>query len=208
MTLREIFSSSWIIPSFEKRWKTSESEWIFVGFIILDPSKVLMSNFHYSYIMYIVSKYWSRSLEIVVYRLRQPLLWCKKTWWFVSWFPTRPEILWYVRLPKRKFPYSERDQKVLGKMEDETHGVPIGEFIGLWPKMNTTAKGLPRTSPRHKDCKSCLFEKQMQIAQIRSENHQIYSLNLIKTSLSPYMTSATFQQTVVIQLLMETNKKL
>ena len=93
-------------------------------------------------------------------------------------------------------------------MEDETHGVPIGEFIGLWPKMNTTAKGLLRTSLRHKDCKSCLFEKQMQIAQIRSENHQIYSLNLIKTSLSPYMISATFQQTVVIQLLMETNKKL
>ena len=97
---------------------------------------------------------------------------------------------------------------MLGKMEDETHGVPIEEFIGLWPKMNTTAKGLPRTSLRHKDCKSCLFEKQMQIAQIRSENHQIYSLNLIKTSLSPYMISATFQQTVVIQLLMETNKKL
>ena len=71
-------------------------------------------------------------------------------------------------------------------MEDETHGVPIGEFIGLWPKMNTTAKGVTRTSLRHKDCKSCLFEKQMQIAQIRSENHHIYSLNLIKTSLSPY----------------------
>lgn len=88
-------------------------------------------------------------------------------------------------------------------MEDETHGVPIEEFIGLWPKMNTTAKGLPRTSLRHKDCKSCLFEKQMQIAQIRSENHQIYSLNLIKTSLSPYMISATFQQTVVIQLLIK-----
>ena len=47
-------------------------------------------------------------------------------------------------------------------MEDETHGVPIEEFIGLWPKMNTIAKGLPRTSLRHKDCKSCLFEKQMQ----------------------------------------------
>ena len=93
---------------------------------------------------------------------------------------------------------------MLGKMEDETHGVPIEEFIGLWPKMNTTAKGLPRTSLRHKDCKSCLFEKQMQIAQIRSENHQIYSLNLIKTSLSPYiMISATFQQTVVIQLLIK-----
>lgn len=85
------------------------------------------------------------------------------------------DLKYFVRLPKRRFPYSERDQKVL----------PIGEFIGLWSKMNTTAKGVPRTSLRHKDCKSCLFEKQMQIAQIRSENHQIYSLNLIKTSLSP-----------------------
>lgn len=42
---------------------------------------------------------------------------------------------------------------------------------------------------RHQDYKTCLFEKQPQMArmnQIRSENHQLYTVTLNKTSLSPY----------------------
>ncbi|CAB4020348.1 Hypothetical predicted protein, partial [Paramuricea clavata] len=31
--------------------------------------------------------------------------------------------------------YSIRNKKVLRKMKDETHGIPIQEFIGLRPKM-------------------------------------------------------------------------
>ena len=31
--------------------------------------------------------------------------------------------------------YSLTNKKVLGKMKDETHGIPIQEFVGLRPKM-------------------------------------------------------------------------
>ena len=91
-------------------------------------------------------------------------------------------------------------------MKDETHGVPIQEFVGLRPKMYSisftednkvvekkTAKGVSKIVTkrmiRHQDYKSCLFEKRPQMArmnQIRSENHQLYTVTLNKTSLSPY----------------------
>jgi hypothetical protein len=31
--------------------------------------------------------------------------------------------------------YSTENKKVLGKMKDETHGIPIQEFVGLKSKM-------------------------------------------------------------------------
>ena len=91
-------------------------------------------------------------------------------------------------------------------MKDETYGIPIEEFVGLRPKMYSilfteyskqeekkTSKGISKNVTkrkiRHEDYKTCLFEKQVQMArmnQIRSENHQIYSLTITKTSLSPY----------------------
>ena len=37
--------------------------------------------------------------------------------------------------PGEHFLYSERNKTVLEKFKDETHGVPIEEFIGLRPKM-------------------------------------------------------------------------
>lgn len=108
--------------------------------------------------------------------------------------------------PRDHFLDSARNKKVLGKMKDETHGIPNEEFIGLRPKIYSilfiedsnqvekkTAKGISKNVTkrkiRHQDYKTRLFEKQVHMArmnQIRSENHQIYSLTLIKTSLSPY----------------------
>lgn len=102
------------------------------------------------------------------------------------------------------FLYSARNKKVLEKMKDETHGVPTEEFVGLRTKMypilftednkpveKKTAKGISKNLTKRKirlqDYKTCLFEKKVQMArmnQIRSDNHQLYSLTLNKKSLS------------------------
>ena len=97
------------------------------------------------------------------------------------------------------------NKKVLGKMKDETHGIPIQEFIGLRPKMYSilytendklvekkTAKGIKKSITkrklRHANYK-CLFEKRQIMAsvnEIRNERHEIYSTKLNKIGLSPY----------------------
>ena len=91
-------------------------------------------------------------------------------------------------------------------MKDETHGVPIEEFIGLRPKMYSilytedeisiekkTAKGITKNVTkkfiRHNDYKECLFDQTIKMAsmkQIRSQSHQLYSITLNKIGLSPY----------------------
>jgi hypothetical protein len=91
-------------------------------------------------------------------------------------------------------------------MKDETHGIPIQEFVGLRPKMyyilytennkqveKKTVKGIKKSVTkrklRHADYRECLFGKRQTMAsmnQIRSESHEIYSNKLNKIGLSPY----------------------
>ena len=102
--------------------------------------------------------------------------------------------------------YNLANKKVLGKMKDETHGIPIQEFVGLRPKMHSilytendtlvkkkSAKGIKKSVTkrklRHANYKECLFEKRQTMTnmnQIRSERHEIYSIKLSKIGLSPY----------------------
>jgi len=98
------------------------------------------------------------------------------------------------------------NKKVLGKMKDETHGLAIAEFVGLRPKMYSlkyeedgkdvekkTAKGIAKNVTkrdiRHAHYKDCLFKKKRTInkmKQIRSENHELYTISINKIGLSPY----------------------
>ena len=101
----------------------------------------------------------------LVYRHRQPLLWCEDRW-FVSWFPTRPGILWHVRIPERTFPAWWEKQKSAGKNErrdpwGKMHSVlfteensPVGKKAAKSVSENVTRRKL-----WHQDYKACLFEK-------------------------------------------------
>ena len=91
-------------------------------------------------------------------------------------------------------------------MKDETHGIPIQEFVGLRPKIYSilyteneklvekeTAKGIKKSvtkrKPRHASYKECLLEKRPTAAtmnQIRNERHEIYSIKVNKIGLSHY----------------------
>jgi hypothetical protein len=98
--------------------------------------------------------------------------------------------------------YSLTNKKVLGKMKDESNGVPPTEFIGLRSKMYSllcdskekkTAKGISKSVIQshlsHNDYKKSLFEKLVYINSmqlIRSENHKMYTVSQNKISLSPF----------------------
>ena len=86
-------------------------------------------------------------------------------------------------------------------MKDETSGVPIREFIGLRSIMyiyvkndengSKTAKGIKKNIVknviRHEDYKNSLFNKTQifhKMKTIRSEKHEIYSIEINKKSLS------------------------
>ena len=101
--------------------------------------------------------------------------------------------------------YSSVNKKVLGKMKDECAGTPIAEYIGLRPKMYSIkmsndseikkAKGVKKYVVKkyikHEQYKEALFGKRTfkhEMNTIRSQGHQIYSLRMNKTSLSPLDT--------------------
>ena len=104
--------------------------------------------------------------------------------------------------PKTHPLFDSTNKKVLGKMKDETESVPPEEFVGLRSKMYSllcggtekkTAKGISKTvikkHLRHDLYRSCLGESRYMISrmtQIRSEYHQVYTIDVNKVSLSPY----------------------
>ena len=103
--------------------------------------------------------------------------------------------------------YSTANKKVLEKMKDETHTIPIGKFVGVRPKMYSimyteknkqmqkkTDKGIKKSATKNKSDmlatrSACMFEKKEIMAsmnQIFGENHRIYSNKLNKIGLRPY----------------------
>src|SRR5207245_318251 len=94
------------------------------------------------------------------------------------------------------------NKKTIGKFKDETNGQPITHFVGLRPKMyafkllnqeeKKTAKGVSRTCIKKMltfdKYREALFEtkaEKVQMTRFQVENHQIYTVVLNKTGLSP-----------------------
>ena len=95
------------------------------------------------------------------------------------------------------------NKKVVGKFKDETQGIPICEFIGLRSKMYSikldddsekkTAKGIVRNVIKkylkHENYKQILEtggRMNSSMKMIRSFDHEIYTVNVTKVSLSAY----------------------
>ena len=99
----------------------------------------------------------------------------------------------------------QANKKVLGKMKDECAGTPIAEYVGLRPKMYSIrkandseikkAKGVKKyvvkNHIRHSQYCEALFSSKVfkhEMNTLRSVGHQIYTLKMNKTSLSPLDT--------------------
>ena len=172
---------------------------IYVGQAILDLSKTLMFDFHYSYIR----KKYDNKAELL-FTDTDSLMYLIQTDDF--YHDIKKDV-------KKKFDttdYLENhpsgiktgvNKKVIGKFKDEVEGKQITHFIGLRPKLYTfkveekgetrktkgVNKNVIKKSLSFEDYKKCLFTedeimKEMNI--IRSQNHDIYSMTVNKVALS------------------------
>jgi len=125
---------------------------IYVGFSILDLSKTFMYNFHYNYIKY---KY--NDNATLLFTDTDSLCYDIKTDDIYQDMQNDLDLFDTSDYPHHHPLYSIHNKKVLGKMKDETRGVPIREFVGLRPNMYSilynengeeiekkTAKGITR----------------------------------------------------------------
>ena len=144
---------------------------IYVGFTILDFSKIVMYDFHYNYIK---RKYGDRAT--LLFTDTDSLCYEIKTDDIYQDMYQNLDLFDTSEYPTDHFLHSMRNKKVLGKMKDETHGIPITEFVGLRPKMYSllyaedgrevekkTAKGIAKhvtkKSIRHAHYRDCLRKK-------------------------------------------------
>ena len=170
---------------------------IYVGFSILDLSKYHMYNFHYGFIK---NKYGSDAQ--LLFTDTDSLCYDIKTDDFYQDMYTCKEQFDLSDMKIEKFKDSE-NKKVVGKFKDETQGIPICEFIGLRSKMYSikldddsekkTAKGIVRNviknHLKHAQYKQILDTGERMTSSmkmIRSFDHDIYTVNVTKISLSAY----------------------
>lgn len=169
---------------------------IYAGFCILDLAKLLMFQFHYDFVK---STYGDKAsllftdTDSLCYEIQIDDIY-QDMYKHLPLFNTS-------NINKDHFLYSKTNCKVLGKMKDECGGTPIQEFIGLRPKMYSllydgqekkTAKGVKKSviekDLKHESYKQALFDHSSMkhsMNMIRSVNHQLYSVSIRKTTLSP-----------------------
>ena len=170
---------------------------IFVGFAILDLSKLLMYNFHYGYIK---KKYGSDAelcftdTDSLMYHIK-----CENIYQDMQ---EDSHMFDFSDYPENHPLFNVCNKKVLGKMKDETASVPIHEFVGLRSKMYSlrvggkekkTAKGIKKSVIRkdigHAAYRDVLLNEEITRATmnlIRSYRHQVFSITSRKLALSSY----------------------
>lgn len=174
---------------------------IYVGFSILDMSKTLMYDFHYNYMK---QKYGQKAQ--LLFTDTDSLCYSVYTHDIYNDMLNDKEFFDTSEYKHNHPLHSMVNKKVLGKMKDETHGIPIHEFVGLKSKMYSliyheadkliekkTAKGIKKCvikqHTRHEHYKQCLFDKTIHMSsmnQIRSYDHQLYNIAINKLGLSPF----------------------
>ena len=192
---RKIFDEDLVAVHMVKK-KILLNKPIYVGFCVLELSKWLMNDFHYGFIK---PKYGSdvkllfTDTDSLCYEIKTEDfyqdMYDNKEWFDLSDIPG-------------KF-CDNANKKVLGKFKDETAGIPIKEFIGLRSKMYSimkdnnegkkTAKGISRNiikkELKHETYKEILESSSRMYSHmkcIRSKKHRLYTMDIIKVSLSAY----------------------
>ena len=102
----------------------------YIGMCILELSKVLMYEFHYDYIK---NKYDNKSE--LLFTDTDNLMYEIKTEDVYKDFSSDKEMFDFSNYSTKSKYYHDSNELVIGKMNDESRGVAIEEFVGLKPKM-------------------------------------------------------------------------
>lgn len=184
----------------------------YVGFTVLELSKLHMYNFHYNVIQKLIpnNKLLFTDTDSLMYHCFCPdvyhILWSIRDQMDFSGYPSNPPIS-LVSSPDI-FISDNSNAKVLGKFKDEANGDPIVEFVGLRPKMYSyitlkdlasksvkgkqKAKGVQRSVVErltHDDFLSQLktpLENRLSNKRICSKLHVLYSTETCKRGLCAF----------------------
>ena len=162
---------------------------IYVGFSILELSKLLMYEFHYKYIKNTFNaKLLFTDTDSLVYEI--------KTEDVYEDFYLDKDLFDFSDYPLHSKFFDPINKKVIGKMKDEFKGKIISEFVGLKSKMYslisvdneevTKAKG-ENKKLKHKEFVNVLFNKKVikhNMKRIQSKLHRIGTYDVCKISLS------------------------
>jgi len=195
----KIFSDDLIAVEMKKKHIVMNKP-IVIGMCILDLSKYLMYDFHYNTMK---TKYGDKCK--VMYTDTDSLIYEIKT---EDVYQDLAESNFKKNFDFSDYPqnhplHDETNKKVIGKFKCETNGKVIDEYVGLCPKMYSVlvdneakmrAKGVGRSAMKnimHENYKSCLFDSNQfkqycKFNSIKSENHQLKTVEINKVSLSAY----------------------
>ena len=101
---------------------------VYVGFCILELSKLLMYQFHHDYVLKTFNaRLLFTDTDSLVYEIKDKNV-------YEKCFRDK-NLFNFSGYPKDSVYYDSSNKKVLGKMKDESHGIKISEFVGLKSKM-------------------------------------------------------------------------
>ena len=172
---------------------------IYMGLSILDYSKIHMYSFYYD----VVKPKYNDNIKLA-YTDTDSFIIHVETDDIYTDFKHIKQHMDFSDYPKNHECYNASNKKVLGKMKDELNGKIMTHFIGLKPKSycykvygedeeHKRSKGIVK----HKVATCLNYDKyeetlngdlkdKVEFNTIRSKNHQIYSINQVKYSLSNY----------------------
>ena len=172
---------------------------IYTGMCILDLSKTLMHDFYYKYLKY---KYGPR-VDLLYTDTDSLLLEIKTEDVYKDMENLRDELYDTSDYPKDHPLHSQLNKKVIGKMKDECESKPILEVVCLRSKMYSillesdknikkakgTTKVVTKKEISHQNYKEALFGQRTfkhGMDRFQSKGHQIFTVHVNKTSLSPF----------------------
>ena len=171
---------------------------IYLGFVILDLSKLHMFDFHYNVML---KNFGLRSLQLI-YTDTDSLIYKIIHDDFYKILKSLLQYFDFSNLDKSHFLFNNENLKVLGKFKDETGGVEIKEFVALRPKMYSmlfeSGKVMKRVKGIKKSCvdkflhsefKDVLMNCLRSFATynvIRSFKQKVYTVEEQKLALTPF----------------------
>jgi hypothetical protein len=173
----------------------------YLGFTVLDLSKLFMYEFHYNNIKSWFgdnAKLLMTDTDSLMYEITTDDV-------FMDLFPHK-SLFDFSDYPATHFLHDTKNKKVIGKMKDEANGDILTDFVGLGPKMysvigqsNTkelnkkAAKGVVRSILKHKlnhEHYVNVYERQNRLMLtakiIRSRKHKLFTIEIKKSGLHAF----------------------